>query len=124
MQLTKIKRIVLVGHENVGSASLLKMITAAYPDIEFLLVVGKGLYYKKSFLGSVIKLLREASLLFTMIRFIELMRFKLKRDTMQKYARRNQITVIHTSDINSQESKNYIRKFAPDLLVSVYHANL
>jgi methionyl-tRNA formyltransferase len=118
--LERIRRIVLVGHENQGSSQLFKMVTSTYPDAEYMLVVGQGLYYKKSFIGSIIKLLREASLLFVFVRFLELLRFKFGGDTMEKHARTLGMSVMHTHDINSEESRRLISQFAPDLLVSLF----
>ncbi|OGB20919.1 MAG: hypothetical protein A3I66_20185 [Burkholderiales bacterium RIFCSPLOWO2_02_FULL_57_36] len=120
MDLKKIKRIVLVGHDNEGSAHLLKMITDAYPETQFLLVIGQGLYYRKTYIGSIIKLLREASFLFVLVRFIELMRFKFFGETMIAHARKKNISIMHTSDINSEESLKQIRDFRPELLISLF----
>jgi methionyl-tRNA formyltransferase len=120
MPLKNLKRIVLVGHDNEGSAHLFKTISEAFPEAQFLLVLGQGLYYKKTFLGSVIKLLKEASFLFVLVRFIELIRFKLTGKTMVALAREKNISIMRTSDINSEESVKQIKAFTPDLLVSLF----
>jgi folate-dependent phosphoribosylglycinamide formyltransferase PurN len=120
MELQKIRRIVLVGHENEGSEHLFRAVTGAYPHAEYMLVVGQGLYHGKSFLASVLKLLREASWLFVFVRFLELLRFKLTGRTMEGHARKHGMRVMHTRNINSQESLRLISEFQPDLLVSLF----
>jgi len=122
--LTRIRRMVLVGHENEGSARLFDRVVEAYPDVEFLLVVGEGLYYKKSFLGSVIKLLREASWSFAFHRFIELTHFRLTQKTLTQRAKARGVRIIRTMDINGDKTVAEMKAFAPDLLVSLYTMQL
>lgn len=118
--LNQIRRIVLVGHDNEGSARLFKIITNAFPECDFLLVESKGLYYKKSFATSVIKLLKEASWLFVFIRFFELLKHKLFGETLAQLAKRRGVRRIHTRDINSAITIGQLDAYAPDLLVSLF----
>lgn len=118
--LGNIRRIVLVGHDNEGSARLLRIITDAFPECRFLVIESRGLYYKKSFMASVAKLLREASWLFVFVRFLELLRHKLFGMTLTSITRNKSIPLIHTRDINSPHTINKIEAFEPDLLVSLF----
>jgi folate-dependent phosphoribosylglycinamide formyltransferase PurN len=120
MAVTKIKKIVFVGHDNEGSARLFDKIAGEFPRLEFLMVIGQGLYYRKSLLGSVIKLLREASWIFCAFRFIDLIRYRLTGETVTKKCRAKGIPVIFTRDINSQETIRKIQDFGPDLLISLF----
>jgi len=120
MKLEKIQRIVLVGHDNEGSSKLFEKITNSNPDAEYLLIIGRGLYYKKTMISSIVKLLKEASLIFVIIRFIELVRYQLQNSTLKNKAKMKGIPIIYTHDINSQDTIEQIKKFAPDLLVSLF----
>lgn len=116
----KIKKIVLVGHDNKGSARLFEMILNAYPQLEFMLIIGEGLYYKKTFIYSVLKLLKEASWIFVLIRFYELVIFKIFGTSLEEVAKKNGVQVLKTWDINSPEIIGVLQKFAPDILVSLF----
>jgi folate-dependent phosphoribosylglycinamide formyltransferase PurN len=116
----RIRRIALVGHDNEGSARLFDAITDAYPDIEFLLVISQGLYYGKSTVASIIKLLREASWLFIAFRFIELMKYRLTGETLSVRARKKNIRIVFTRDVNSPQFIEQIKIYEPDLLVSLF----
>lgn len=118
--LNNIRRIVLVGHDNEGSSRLFEVITNAFKGCDFLLVESRGLYYKKSFATSVIKLLKEASWLFVFIRFLELLRHKIFGNTLASLARMRDIPLIQTYDINSTKTIDQIEAFEPDLLVSLF----
>jgi folate-dependent phosphoribosylglycinamide formyltransferase PurN len=118
--LNRIRKIVLVGHDNAGSARLFEIITSAFPESEFLLVESKGLYYKKSFLASVYKLLKEASWIFVFVRFLELAKHKVLGDSLKQLAHKKNIKLISTHDINSDRTIQKILHFSPDLLVSLF----
>lgn len=118
--LTRIRRIVLVGHDNEGSARLFEIITSAFPECEFLLIESRGLYYKKSFIASVIKLLKEASWLFIFVRVLELLRQKFFGNTLSRLAQERRVPLISTYDINSDKTLGQLEAFAPDLLVSLF----
>ena len=120
MSLKKIKKIVLVAHDNEGSAKLFEKIVGSFKDVEFLLVIGESLYYKKSFFYSVTKLLREASWIFVFFRFLDLVKFKILGETLKKKCEKRGIPCIYTKDINSPEMLDRIRAFSPDLLVSLF----
>ena len=120
MKSDKIQKIVLVGHDNEGSSKLFEKITNSNPDVQFLLIIGRGLYYKKTMIASIIKLLREASLIFVLIRFFELIRYKLQNSTLKSNAKKKGIPIIYTFDINSEKTIDQINKFSPDLLVSLF----
>ena len=115
-----IKNIVLVGHDNEGSARLFDKITSAFPEKRFLLVITHGLYYRKSFFASVLKLLHEASWIFVFFRFLELVKFKLIGETLRQKAKRIRCEVIDSRDINSPATIQQISYFKPDLLISLF----
>jgi folate-dependent phosphoribosylglycinamide formyltransferase PurN len=118
--LNRIRKIALVGHDNEGSARLFEMITSAFPECEFLLIESKGLYYKKSFLSSVYKLLKEASWIFVFVRFLELVKHKIFGCTLKQLAYKKNIKSISTHDINSDIAIQQMLCFSPDLLVSLF----
>lgn len=118
--LKKIKKIVFVGHDNEGSAKLLDAIAGSFTNCQFLLIEGKGLYYKKTLAASIIKLLKEASWLFVTLRFYEIIKFKIFGTSLINIARRYSIRVIKSYDINSADTLSHIKQFAPDLLVSLF----
>ena len=120
MTLKKVRKIVLVGHDNEGSARLFEIITTSFREAEFLLVIGRGLYYKKSFIASILELLRKASWLFVAYRFLELVKFRFIGESLEKRGRRRNIPIIYTYDINSLETVDQIEEFGPDLLVSLF----
>jgi len=116
----KIRKIVLVGHDNQGSSRLFQIITEAFPHCEFLLVETQGLYHGMSYIQSIFKLLREASLLFVLMRFFELVKYKITHHRLKDLAGFKNIDRIETSDINSQATINQIKEFCPDILVSLF----
>lgn len=118
--MNKIKKILLVGHENEGSLHLCEQIVDCFPNVEFMAIVGQGLYYRKSFGGSVLKMLREASWVFIFVRFLELVKFRLKGRTIYRFCRERGIKTYFTHDINSPESLATLSGFSPDLLVSLF----
>lgn len=120
MGLSKIRKIVLVGHHNEGSVRLFDKITGSYPNAEFLLVIGQGLYYKMSLVASVMKLLKEASWLFVLYRFIELVKYRFTGPTLKRRAHERGIPFFYTRDINAAMTVRQIKEFGPDLLVSLY----
>lgn len=118
--LERITRIVFVGHDNEGSSRLFDVIASRFPKCEFLLVEAQGLYYKKSFFSSVIKLIKEASWIFVILRFFELMKYKLFGVNLRQVAKNHSVPIIRTNDINSETTVSEIKAFAPDLLVSLF----
>lgn len=111
-------RIFFVGHDNSGSQYILKAIRTAYPDVTCALAVTTGLYYRKSTLQSIWKMLREASFIFCASRAIEM--FTHKGESLSAYAKSEGIPSFLTSDINDADTLAKIREFEPDLIVSLY----
>src|SRR6516165_1456023 len=118
--MNRIKSIVLVGHENSGSSHLLRTILDNFPDVTFTLVITTGLYYRRTFIGSIWKLVKESSLLFCTMRFLELVHYRMVGHTMQHECKRRGIPVVTTADINSQKTITELKALHPDLLVSLY----
>src|SRR5947207_11443428 len=102
--MNRIKSIVLVGHENSGSLCLFRTILDSFPDVSFTLVITTGLYYRRTFLGSIWKLVKESSLLFCAVRFAQLMRYRMAGATMSRICKQRGISVITTGDINAQKT--------------------
>ena len=118
--MNKIKKVVFVGHDNKGSASILKQIIKKLPRRKYLLIDTKGIYYKKSIIYSVIKLLLEASWIFIFVRLIDLCKHKFSKNKLSNIAEENSIKRICTSDINSENIAKILKDFEPDLLVSLF----
>jgi folate-dependent phosphoribosylglycinamide formyltransferase PurN len=116
----RIKSIVVVGHENSGSFHLLKTVLDNFPEAAFTLVITTGLYYRRTLIGSIWKLLKESSVIFCGVRFAELLRYRLGRHTMRRECKRRGIRVITTRDINAPEIIAELKAVRPDLLVSIY----
>jgi methionyl-tRNA formyltransferase len=113
-----VRRILAVGHDNAGSALIFKKLLAAYPDIDFALAVTDGLYYRKSTIASLWKLLTEASWTFCAARAIDMLAHRIKGPSLATLAG-NRLT-FNTRDINDAASRAKIEAFAPDLIASLY----
>jgi methionyl-tRNA formyltransferase len=115
-----IQRVLFVGHDTAGSHYLLKKILAARPSIHWAMIVTDGLYYRKTFLSSVKKLLLESSLIFCAVRALDVWRYKISGDTIERYCRREKIECHKTFDVNGESALRFARDFSPDLIVSLY----
>lgn len=116
----KIEKIVFVGHDNKGSASILKEIIKKLPERKYLLINTKGIYYKKSIIYSVVKLLLEASWIFIFVRLLDLCKHKFSKNKLSNIADENSIKRICTTDINGENIAKILKDFKPDLLVSLF----
>lgn len=117
------KVIALVGHDNYGSREIFSQIYSENnsENVSFVLFISTGLYYNKSYLGSIWKLLKEASFIFCLLRFLEGLWFKVKGDTLYSRALKLSNVEVHfTNDINSQISKDILVSKKVDLLVSMF----
>jgi hypothetical protein len=65
-------KIVVASHNNLGTRIILSHLFRNFTQVEFLIVETTGIYYKKSFLFSFFKLLKEASFKFCLFRFFDL----------------------------------------------------
>ncbi len=115
-----VKKIVIVGHDNYGAREIFENIVNTHSELEFLLIITTGLYYKKTFFNSVVKMLKEASIPFCFNRFIELAKYKIKGDTLYSRANKRNISVFFTDDINGDHAIGMIKKFSPDLIISTF----
>ena len=116
----RLKKIILSGHDNSGSRYILKKLASEFPEVEFSVIITEGIYYKKSFLQSVLKLVIESSILFCAVRAFEMLVYKIKGDTIESHCRKNGIEFIKTADINGKDIVDYVNAKSPDLLVSLY----
>lgn len=115
-----IKKVIFIGHDNYGSREIFTKMVKDHPGIEFLLIVTTGLYYKKTFIQSIIKLLKEASFLFSFSRFLELLRYKFKKDSLISRAKKWGVKIYYTNDVNDANSNNVIKEFTPDVIYSSF----
>ncbi len=119
-----IKKVVFIGHDNFGSREIFSRFIIEHPQIEFFLIITQGLYYKKSTATSIIKLLKEASFWFSVSRFIELLKYKLKNDTLEKRAKKAGVKIYFTKDVNNARSNRIISDFSPDVIYSSFTMNI
>ena len=115
-----VKKTVIVASDNFGAREIFSKIISDHPDVEFFLVITTGLYYKKSFAASIFKMLSEASFAFCFSRFLELFKYKLKRDTLFARAKNRKIQIYFTNDINGNECHSVLKTFSPDLICSTF----
>lgn len=119
-QLSK-PRVVLVAHENEGSATILQTILKSESMTVVAVFITQGLYYRKTALQSIVKLLREASFLFCFNRFWDVMWYKLRRgETLKKICQRSGIEYFKTHDINALTSVANMKSLCPDYVLSSF----
>ncbi|MEM5492957.1 formyltransferase family protein [Hoeflea sp. AS16] len=118
--MTPIRRVLAVAHDNSGSRLLFENVSKAFPEIEFGLAITEGLYYRKTALQSVMKLVRESSIIFCAVRAFDLFLYKMGRDTLANKVKRDGLFSFRTRDINDVQSVASAREFAPDLILSLY----
>lgn len=118
--MNKIKKIILVGHDNSGSFYLMNRIVSAFPDVSFELIETTGIYYKKSLLQSIIKLVRESSIIFCAARFFEMLKYRLGGRGLAALCSERGISHHKTPDINSDHTISLVERMDADLIVSLY----
>jgi methionyl-tRNA formyltransferase len=117
----EVRRILAVGHDNCGSRLLFERLLAYFPDVNFGLAITEGIYYRKSGLQSVLKLLRESSILFCGVRALDMLLYRLKGNTLARLIKTLPLMCsFRTRDINDARSIQKIKQFEPDLIVSLY----
>lgn len=119
-QLQRIRRVVFSGHDNRGSLYMFNRIRRAFPDLQCAVILTDGIYYRKSFIASVWKLVRESSILFCAVRAAEMYGYRLRGKTLERQLVAERIPYIKTTDINGAHSVAFATEFQPDLLVSLY----
>jgi folate-dependent phosphoribosylglycinamide formyltransferase PurN len=115
-----VKKVIFIGHDNFGSREIFTKMVNDHTKIDFLLIVTTGLYYKKKFIPSIFKLLKESSFLFSFNRFLELLIYKMKNDTLIRRANNLGITVYSTDDVNGINAHKVIKEFEPDVIYSSF----
>lgn len=115
-----IKKVILIAHNNDGSRELFTSIHESHKDVEFALIITEGLYYKKTFFQSMVKMLREASFVFCFQRLLDLLMYRLRGDTLISQAKKRGVKMFFTNDVNGEASHNFIKEFAPDLIISTF----
>jgi len=113
-------KITFIGHDNIGAKTIFQNLQRQYPNYTFQVAITNGIYYKKSFFASVLKLLEEASFFFSLNRFFEMQLYKLKKDTLKNFCIKNNINFYDTYDVNDSESLNFIKAFKPDIIISTF----
>jgi folate-dependent phosphoribosylglycinamide formyltransferase PurN len=116
-----IKKVIFVAHENDGSRELFtKLYEDHKKDIDFQVIITTGLYYRKSLIASIWKMLTKASFWFCFHRFLDLLQYKSKFDTLEKRAKKWNVPVYFSNDINDETTTAYIKSLQPDLMFSTY----
>ncbi len=113
-------KIIFIGHDNIGAKTIFENMAKEFPDFEFKVAITQGVYYKKSFFSSVFKLLKEASFLFCLNRFVEMKIYQIKGNTLKKFCISHNIDFYPTFDVNDDESISIIKQFEPDLIISTF----
>ena len=113
-------RLLLVGHNNSGSQAIFKSLLAEFPDATFELAITSGLYYRKTFLESIFKMLRESSFIFCASRAVEMILHRFTGETLGVIAKNASVPFFETADINGSDALARIRGFEPDIIVSLY----
>lgn len=120
----EVRRVVLVGHDNEGSRDIFSAVAERHRDLDMMLVIAQGLYYRRSTLSSMVKLVREASWMFCARRLLDLIGYRLRRDTLERRARALGVPIVFSHDVNDDETVRAMQDFAPDLLVSLFTMHL
>lgn len=116
----KIRRMAIIGHDNDGSLHLLETVLAAYGGVDKMMVLTTGLYYKRSLVSSIWKMIREADFFFCLARAVELFKYKLRGRSLKSVCVENGIPIFQTGDVNDPNSLAVISEFRPDIIVSLY----
>ena len=95
-------RLFLIGHDNSGSQAMFKSLLSAFPDATFELAVTTGLYYRKTLLQSIVKMLRESETVFCASRAIEMFLHRIKGESLGAIASAAEIAWFETSDIDGR----------------------
>ncbi|HMF28051.1 MAG TPA: hypothetical protein VKE42_04720, partial [Candidatus Cybelea sp.] len=119
-----IQRIAFVGHDNSGSRHILSAILDAFPHVTPMVVVAGGLYYGHSTFTSILRMARESSIRFCAARAVEMLRYRLRGETIPRLCDARGVDWFATTDINASHCTDRLRKFAPDLIVSLYTMQL
>lgn len=110
----------MIAHENSGSKAIFLGLINEFPEIEFHLILTTGLYYRKSYLASIWKMLKEASFFFCARRAIDLFFDRLTKTTLRTEAKRRNVPIHVTVDANSDKTVSYLREIQPDLILSTF----
>ncbi len=113
-------RLFLVGHDNSGSQAIFKSLLTTFPDATFELAITSGLYYRKTILESIFKMLRESSFIFCASRAVEMVLHRLTGESLGTIAKAASVPFFKTADINGADALARIRAFEPDIIVSLY----
>lgn len=115
-----VKNVLFIGHDNYGAREIFTHLHKNNPDINFHVAVTTGLYYRKSFFKSVVKLLREASFWFSLSRFIELKKYQFKGDTLVSRLKKFNVNFFYTNDVNGDTAFERIKEISPDVVLSTF----
>jgi len=122
--LKAVRKVVIIGHDNYGVREIFTRIVEENSAFEYILVITTGLFHRKSFFQSIIKLLKEASILFSLNRFIEMVIFYLKGDTLFKRATDYKVKIVYSKDVNDEKTYGILKKFNPDVILSTFTMHL
>lgn len=117
----EIQKLIFIGHDNEGSRDIFEKIYSDYKqEINFYVIITKGLYHKRSVISSILHMLKNSSFRFCFNRFLDLINYKLKLDSLEKRCKKKGIKIYKTNDINNLKTENYIKALSPDLIFSTF----
>ena len=117
-------RVVLIGHDNQGAKKIIARCITENPELEFKVIITQGIYYKKNFASSVIKLIQEASIIFCFNRMMDLIRDAMFQENLATWCRKNRVKFKKTKDVNDEQCLFEIKKFRPSLIVSTFTTHI
>lgn len=117
-------RVIIIGHNNQGSKKIITQCLTENPKIQFKVFITQGIYYKKSFIGSIFELLKKSSFLFSFYRMLDLIQDSIQHESLVKWCRKNKVEYEKTKDINSAKCRSIITRLDPDLIVSTFTTHI
>jgi len=116
----RINDVLFIAHDNYGSREIFTYLYENNKDVTFHVAITTGLYYRKSFINSIIKILKEASFWFSLSRFIELKKYQIKGDTLVARLKKFKVNYFYTNDINDDDTFEIIKGIKPDAIFSTF----
>ena len=117
-------KVVMIGHNQSSTKKIISKCVQENPQIDFLVVVTKGIYYRKSNVKSISLLLRKASFQFCLRRFFDMLSDRMNETSLIDWCQSCGIKYIETSDINSKKVASILRAEEPDLIVSTFTTHI
>lgn len=113
-----VNKVIYIAHNNTGAAHILLKLREAFPDFDFTVIITSGLYYNKSYIGSIFNIIVNSSISFAFRRFFDL--FITTDKKLKEISKILDFQIIKTKDINSEKILNIINEIKPDLIISTF----